>query len=257
MSPRIYIFLFAFLTCTCNLAGQTGTTEPVDHPWGISLQYGMGACALRDNYISPERYTGMLPYLSAGWTRIHNRYTYRLDFSYGRSDDIKNYNVSTRIVNFKLSQGFLYPFRTLTVFSRDLNLLLGPTTDVYYYENDPNVAVSGFDYVNSYSTLVSLGIRGDGIYRVSGRLWLSSSLQFSILSLGMRTVDNEEDDQPGTKFLTPFSGLNATFDLGIRFDLLKWLSPGLSYRFELTRISAWENILYANNGANISLYFRF
>lgn len=257
LSPGIFLPLIAFLTYTFNLAGQTGSDEPVDHPWGISLRYGMGACALRDNYISPERYTGILPFLSAGWTRTHNRYTYRLDFSYGRSNDIKNYNVSTRVVNFKLSQGFLYPFKPMTLFSRDLILLLGPTTDAYYYENDPDIAVSGFDYVNSFSTLVSLGVRGDGDYRVSGRLRLSSSLQFSLLSLGIRTVDSEEDDQPGTKLLTPFAGLNTTFDLGIRFDLLKWLSPGLSYRFELTRISAWENILYANNGAYIGLYFRF
>ena len=257
MNPRIGVVYFTVIAFSFNLTGQSGSSEPVVYPGGISLKYGWGAYALRDNYISPERYDGVLPFYAIGWTHTHDRYVYKLNFALRQADDIKNFNVSTNIVSFKLSQGFLYPLKPLNLFDKDLSLWLGPTTDVFYFENSPDIAVSGFDYTNSFSTLISLGFRGDGMYSIAKKFSFESSLQFTILSLGMRTVDSEEDEQPGAKPLTLASGLNASFDLGMCYDLFHWLSLGLSYRFELIRITAWENILSASNGAFVGLYFRF
>jgi hypothetical protein len=254
---RIGIVLFGFLTSAGNLNGQSGTSDPPVYPGGITLQYGLSSYAVKDHYISQERYDGMFPHYAIAWTRTHNRYAYNLGFAYRQAGDITNYNISTRIVSFNLSQGFLYPLKPVSLFKRDLNLWLGPTAEVFYYENNPDIAVSGFDYTNSYATLVSLGFRGDGIYPFSDKFRIKSWLKFTLLSLGMRTVDLEEDKEPGTKLLTPFSGLNGSFDLGMCYDLSGWLSVGLSYRFELTRISAWENVLSASNGGIFALYFRF
>ena len=86
---------------------------------------------------------------------------------------------------------------------------------------------------------------------------MKSSLQFTLLSLGMRSTDSEEEPESGAKAITLASGLNGSFDLGMCYDLMKWLSLGLSYRFEITRITAWEDILSASNGVFVGLYFRF
>jgi len=257
MNRRTGIVLCTLFAFSCSLAGQSGSSESIVYPGGISLQYGLGSYALKDNYISPERYEGVLPFYAFGWIRSHEKYVYKLSFALGQSDDIKNYNVSTRILRFKLSQGFLYPLKPVSVIKQELGLWIGPTTDVFYFENNPEIAVSGFDYTNSYALLLSLGFRGDAIYPVSNRLSIETSLQFPFLSLGTRTVDNEEDEQAGAKPLTLASGFDASFDLGISYKLHHRFSLGLSYRFELTRITAWENILSASNTAVIGLKFNF
>ena len=241
-----------------DLTGQKDTTVPqINYPGGITLSYGIGTFALRDEYISPERYTGILPYYAVGWTRFHQKYIYRLDFAFRQSDKFKNNNVTSNVLAFKLGQGFLYPVKPLTLFRNEMGLWIGPTTDVSYFENNPDIAVSGFDYTNSFATLISLGFRGDVIYPISGKYVSEASLQLTMLSIGMRTVDSEEDDQAGTKLLTPVSGLNASFNLGIGYDLLKWLSLGIHYRFDLVRVTAWEDLLSAGNSAIIMLHINF
>lgn len=257
MNYRIRIIVITVLVLSINLSGQSSTSEPVGYPGGISLQYGMGSYALKDNYISPERYDGLLPYFALGWTRTHEKYVYKLSFAFRQGDDITNYNVSTQILSFRLSQGFLYPLKPVKLFKRDLGLWIGPSTDIFYYDNNPNIAVSGFDYTNSYATLFSLGFRGDAIYPIAEKLSVESSLQSTILSLGTRSVDSEEGDQSGTKPLTLASGLHASFDLGIYLDLFHWLSMGLTYKFEITRITEWENILSSTNSAIIDLRIKF
>ena len=257
LAVRIIIISFTVFVLSCSLTGQPSTSEPVVYPGGISLQYGLGSFAVRDNYISPERYDGVLPFYAIEWTRTHNRYVYKLNFAFRQADDITNYNVSTHILSFRFSQGFLYPLKSLRLFERDFGLWLGPTTDIFYYSNNPDIAVSGFDYTNSYAALFSLGFRGDAIYPVSDRFSIESTLQSTIFSAGIRAVDSEEEDQSGTKPLTLASGLHASFDLGVGYDLFPWLSISLAYKFELTRITAWENILSSSNSAIIGLYFKF
>ena len=70
-------------------------------------------------------------------------------------------------------------------------------------------------------------------------------------------VDNEEDDQSAVKFLTLFSGLNSSFDLGVRYYLLDRLSVKLAYKFELTRFSAWDPLLSASDNLIIGLTYSF
>ena len=257
MSQKTSIAFCLVFLISCSLNGQSGTDEPVIYPGGISLECGFGSYALKDNNISPERYEGMLPYYSLDWTRSHKKYVYKLGFYFSQSDDINNYDVSTRILNYKLSQGFLYPLKPFTLFNRELGLWIGPTTDIFYYDNNPEIAASGFDFTNSYAALISLGFRGDAIYPISDRFSMKSSLQFSVISLGIRTVDSVDDEQSGTKPLTFASGLNGSFNLGMHYNLFSWLSMGLSYRFELTRITAWEDMLSVTNSAVLGMYFRF
>jgi len=70
-------------------------------------------------------------------------------------------------------------------------------------------------------------------------------------------VDSVDDEQSGAKPLTFASGLNGSFNLGMHYNLFSWLSMGLSYRFELTRIMAWEDMLSVTNSAVLGMYFRF
>lgn len=257
MCIRSGIVVLTVLLLARDLAGQSDTSGPLRYPGGITVGYGAGSFALRDEYISPERYSGTLPFYAVGWTRSHQHYVYMLDFEFRQSDAFKNNNVTSDVMAFRLGQGFLYPLKSLNLFRKELGFWIGPTTDFAYFENHPEIAVSGFDYTNSFATLISLGFRSDAVYPAGIKWALETSIRFTLLTVGMRTVDEEEDESAGTKILTPASGLNASYNLGIRYNLFNWLSLGGYYRFDLLRVTAWENLLSAGNSAVLMLHFNF
>ena len=121
----------------------------------------------------------------------------------------------------------------------------------------PDIAVSGFDYAESYAGLFSLGFRLEAIYPLIPKFQVESSVTATALSLGLRSVDKEEDNASPVKFLTLFSGLNSSFDLGTRYYLLDKLSISIAYRLEFVRISGWETLLSASDNLVIGLNYRF
>ena len=237
--------------------GQDTLNFKTVFPSGISIEYGIGSYSVKDEYISKEKYSGTLPYYSFGWARKHNKYVYRLEMAYRNSNNINNYNVSTNINQLTLNQGFLYPLKKMTLFKNDLFIWLGPSTEFFFYYSKPNIAVSGFDYAQSFAGLFALGFNADVICPLKRNFQLESSLNLTALSLGFRMVDSEEDNQSPVKPLTLFSGLNSSFDLGARYYLFNRLSVKLAYKFELTRISAWDPLLSASDNLIIGLTYKF
>jgi hypothetical protein len=224
-------------------------------PDGISLGYGVGSYAVRDEYISKERYSGTLPYFSLNWARNHDGYVYDLSMQFRSSSDIRNNNVSADNYMFSLNQGFLYSLRPISMFSRDLYAFVGPSTELYFFYNRQNIAVSGFDYAQSVAALLSLGARSAFVVPVREDFQAEASLSFSLLSLGFRSVDSEEEDASPVKLLTVFSGANITADVGARYSLTGALSLKLAYRFHLTRISSWDPLLSASDNVVVILTY--
>jgi hypothetical protein len=251
------LVLLSIFYLSCNLSAQDMPNDSIIFPSGITLKYGTGHYSHKDQYISEEKYTGTLPYLSFGWARKHNRYVYRLEMAYRGSSDIKNYNVTATVTQLTLNQGFLYPLREMALFKRNLFLWIGPSSEFYYFYNKPHIAVSGFDYAQSFAALLSLGLNAECIYPVNKKFQTESSLRFTLLSVGGRVIDNEEDDQSPARLLTLLSGLHSSFDLGARYYFISRLSVNLAYRFELTRISKWEPLFVASDNVIIGMTYRF
>ena len=237
--------------------GQDTIKYKTVFPSGISVGYGQGLFSVKDEYISKEKYSGTLSYYSFGWARGHNKYVYRLNMAYRYSNDICNYNVSTGIHQLRLNQGFLYPLKKIILFKNDLYIWLGPSTELFFYYSKPNIAFSGFDYAQSFAVLAAIGFNADVIYPVNNNFQLESSLSLTAISMGFHLVDTEEDDQSPVKLLTLFSGLNSSFAWGIRYYLFNRLSVKLAYKFELTRISAWDPLLSASDNLVIGLTYKF
>jgi hypothetical protein len=258
MKTQIKILLTALtLLYLGHASGQDSISHGNFYPNGISVEYGLGRYSLKDNYISDEKYSGTMPYFSLGWARKHNKYAYRLELEYRNSNEIKNFNVSTNITQFALNQGFLYPLEERKLFNKELNLYLGPTTELFFFYNEPNIAVDGFDYAQSYAALFSLGIDFTGIYQLHSKFLVESSIGMSALSLGFRMVDSEEDDQSPVKLLTLFSGLNSSFNLGIRYYVFDRLSIKAGYKFELCRINEWNPMISVSDNLLIGLTCHF
>ncbi|NQV18466.1 MAG: hypothetical protein HQ534_07985 [Armatimonadetes bacterium] len=252
MKVRIIVTIIIFII-TAKLSGQDTLKNSIVYPTGISVLYGSGSYSQKDEYISKEKYSGSLPLFSLIWARDHQQYLYKLHMSYRNSSKIKNYNVSADITHVTINQGFLYPLKKKTLLNRDLLLWIGPTTDLFFFFNKPDIAVSGFDYAQSFALLLSTSVSKEAILKLKPDLQLESSLKITILSLGMRMVDSEEDDSSPVKLLTLFSGLNSSFDLGVRYFLSRKISLKLAYRSEIVRISAWEPLLSASDSITIGL----
>lgn len=209
-------------------------------PEGISLAWGIGGYAVSDDYISGEKYTGTLPVYGLGWTHRHDGYDYRLQVDVAHSASIENYTVRTNIYQFTLNQGFLYPLPRFKILSRTAYPFLGPSTDLFVYVNKPDIAVDGFDYAQSFATLLALGINGHLLVPLAKRLTLDNGLRLGVVALGVRMVDMEETDESMVKALALPSMVHGDYTMGLRYHLSGAASLAAGYRFDLTRIQTWE-----------------
>ncbi len=245
------------LSIACQVSGQDPSPSYSDFPLGISVQYGLGNYSIKDKYISNEKYTGTLPFYSIGWTKGHDKYIYRLKMILRNSDQIDNYNVSTEITKLFLTQGFIYHLKERSLFAHYLNIWIGPSTEFLLNYNKPEIAVSGFDYAQSYAALVSLGLNVAAEYNLNHKLQLESCFSTTLVSMGFRTVDQEEDNRSPVKPLTLFSGMSSSLDLGVRYHLFTRLSVMVAYELDEFNINAWEKIISVSDNILIGLNYRF
>jgi hypothetical protein len=245
------------LIVTGRLHGQESPTHQRFFPVGITAEFGVGKYSLRDEYISKEKYSGTLPYFNVTWSKFHDAYAYVLGAEFQTSTDVKNYNVSAEVYQFSLHQGFLYPLPKMSLLTKDVYAFLGPSTELFFFYNKQDIAVSGFDYAQSLAMLLSLGIQSEIIVPISARLQAEGSLGLSALSLGFRMVDMEENDVSPAKLLTFLSGTNGSIRVGVRYYMFDNLSAKLSYRLQVTRISSWDPLLSASDNLHVSLTYGF
>ena len=224
-------------------------------PTGLSFQYGLGSYAHTDEYISREKYSGSLPILQALWTHRHDRYVYHVGMEFGSSSEIRNANISSTVTQFSLRQGFLYPLPGFSLLSGNANAYVGPSTGIFVFTNKQHIAVSGFDYAQSTAALISLGLDSRLICPLSRRFHIESSLNFSVLSLGLRMVDMEESDESPVKLLTLFSGVNGSWELGMRYHLSEKLSMKTAYLLAAIRIGAWDPLYIASDNLILTLTY--
>jgi hypothetical protein len=253
---NFFLLLSGFLWLQ-NLSGQDDIQTENIYPAGIYAEYSLGSMAVKDQYISKEKYTGPISQYRFGWAREHEKYIYRLRFGYGFSDQIKNNNARTRITQVFLNQGFLYPLKPVQLFHNDLHLLLGPSIDFMYFFNEPNIAVAGFDYSQSFAAMLSVGLNTDVVYPITQKFQIESFLSLSVLSFTFRAIDSDEDDASPAKLLTLFKGLNGTFNFGARYFIVNNLSLRVGYEFQLLTISPWDPITAASDHLVFGLTYRF
>lgn len=254
---KSFLFLLLLFSTIPSLLAQDSLNQKTIFPGGISLEYGFGSYAVTDEYISTEKYSGNLPYYGISWVNTHEDYVYHLNLDFGNSSEIKNNNVSADIYQFSLNQGFSYELSKFTIFDNDVYWFLGPSTELFFYYNKQNIAVSGFDYSQSIALLISGGITSQIFYTLSSDFNIEGSLDFNLISLGFRMVDTEETDETPAKLLTLISANNLKFIIGPRYYLFDNLSVKAAYMFHLTRISSWEPLLSASDNVVFTLTYGF
>lgn len=251
-----FLFILA-ISNNFNLSAQDLISSNVTIPKGLNFEYGLGSYAVTDEYISKEKYSGSAPFYSLEWIKTYSDYIYHLKLSFHDAKGIKNNNVAADIIQFSLNQGFSYTLPGFKLFGNDVYMFIGPSAEIFAYYNDQKIAVDGFDYSQSLAVLLSGSFTSRLIYILSENLDIEGSLDFSLLSLGVRIIDEEEDDASPAKLLTLFSGTNLNLKLGPRYYLSDNLSLKLSYLLNITRISSWTPLLSASDNMIFSFTYGF
>lgn len=241
------ILLVVNLGFLTNARSQSNEVPETRTARGITVECGTGGFAITDENISPEKYSGTLPFLGVQWARDHTRNHFRLGLELRNSDTIRNYNVSTTITQFALYQAFLYPLSNTRLFGRDMSLLVGPSTELYMLLNSQDIAVGALGFAESVAVLASIGARAELVMPLSPRFQAEGSLRAGILSLGARAVDDERTDESPGRFLTALSGTHVVFRLGVRYAISEKWSFRVMYTSDVTRIRPWQPLLSASD----------
>ena len=257
---EIIYSIFLIITVTEPILSQNDSTSKfLKLPSGISIRYGSGKLGVKDFYISEEKYSGFTHNFYCSWNRFHGKYFNRIELDYRHGNSINNNNVRATIHQFSLNRINLYPVGNMNLFSRHASFYLGPSTDIFFFYRQQNIARGGNARANaiSFVALFSLGFNTDVIYPLSNKIDLLLNNTVSVFSLGIKIFDFSESDVSPVKFLTPLKGLNCITNISVSYHIYRPLSVSLGYQSFLTRITAWDKFTAASDNLVITMSYNF
>jgi hypothetical protein len=212
---------------------------------GLGIRAGISHSAIRDEFISDEKYSGSLPYVALSWSRFHDAYGYRLIFEFESSTSVKNHNVSAEITQATFDFEYLYPVGNFPLLSNDLALLAGPSAEIFLHFRNQNIASGGSSLFNalSFSSLLSAAAKAEAYYPLNDVFQIDFGARLSILSLGGRMINPEKKDVSVVKVLTVLSSIRLSTEIAARYRVAKPLTLALVYQFKYTRIAGWDLFL--------------
>ena len=259
MTNKAKIIISAISLITLQTPAQDTINHKTSFPSGIFLGYGQGLYAVKDEYISKEKYSGTMPYYNVEWVRFRERNGYRLEFEYWKTTDISNNKISAEAQQFNFNQDFIYPIGNFPLFSRNVYAYLGPSVQLFYYEIYYHFVSPGtFISPTTFGIIGSLGINTEFIYQVHDKLKVEGFLRSNLISFSGKKIDEDKYvNESSPTLLTVFTATKLDVDLSLRYYLIDRVSVSLGYRFDLSRINKWDPYIAASNNIIVSINFRF
>lgn len=256
MRQHKYTLLLAIPLISAAIASaQDSTSSHALFSNGLTFSGGIGYIAVRDEYISGEKYTGTIPMYGATWSKYHETYDFRLHMEYQHTHDLKNYGVSAMLTQFRMELDYLYPLSEANLFERKLSITLGPTAELFNHNRRSNIANS--ENLQSNLAMVSGGIRSEAAFPWTPGVQIRAAVQLTLISLVFHSSNANASDASPSKLLTPFAGVDAKGEIGIFYSLTSSLYASAGYRFDVTRVTAWDFFISANDNLLISLSYGF
>jgi hypothetical protein len=239
-----------------------GSDHRSNYPAGVGIDWGAGRFSVKDDFFSREKYSGVLPYLSANWSRFHESHGFALTLKFRSAPDIKNHGFPAGVTQFALRWDYLYPAGEFLFLSRKAYFYLGPFTEFFFYFNRQDYARDGIFLDFSLASMISLGVHPMVVLPVARNTRLEGNLHLNALSVTVRMPEimDAGDGTPAEsslQLLTPPSGVNAQLDLGLRWYLQRRLSLKLRYEFHLTRLEPWQYLLSSGDDLILSFTWHF
>jgi hypothetical protein len=256
MNTTLVISMIAVFI-TDGLYGQDSLQYSYRYPEGISIGFGMGGYAVKDEYISSEKYAGTLPSYSVEWVRFHQKGGFRLNFEYCRSNNIMNNNISAEVQQLVFRQDLIYPVCSFSLFSDNVDAYLGPSVHFFVYDIRFNFVQPGtFISPKTFGISGSLGMNTEFIYHLGTDLYIEGLLRSNLVSFTGKKIDEQKyENEPSPTLLSVFTVSNLDFNLTLRYYLANRISICLGYKFNLSSINKWDPFIAASNNLVISLHF--
>jgi len=247
---RIHSIVLCISFLTAVLSAQTPQTLKSLLGDGISAQAGLGRLALRDVYISDEKYSGSLSYFEIGWLRSRDSSASRFSMEFRSSSNVKNNNVSADVIQTVSNLDYLYPAGTISFLTHDAFAFLGPSAEMYLYFRNQNIAGGGKALFNAYSfaTFFSLGMNSELILPIGSSFSAEWSARVNLAGFGGRLVNLQNNSND--KFFKPvtiISGIQGSTSVLLRYSVSQDFTFKAGYRFEICQSNSWDYLLSASD----------
>jgi hypothetical protein len=258
MSRMSLIFVAVCLCATTSMAQNSHDAGNLLGS-GISVRGGLGHLAIKDGYVSEEKYSGTLGSLSLFWLEGDSTSAHRVGFDYCGSSAIRNNNVSAQVMQAALSLDFLRSVGSFSLFDRDVLAFVGPSGDLFLYYRQQNIATGGNALFNAYSFAMffSLDVNSTLVMPLSSRFSAESSARLSLLSAGGRLADLHGTNVSFFKLTSLLSGLRGHWEFLLRYAMSDLFLLKAGYRFEICQSSTWSYLLSASDNLVFIVTVRF
>ena len=250
------IFLLFLLLLSIRLNGQKITKSEKNLATSVYVKSGFGYYAIRDEVISKEKYQGTVVPFELIWKQQRENYDWQFSGFYQQGSTIKNYNVACDIRVMQLSWDYLYTVSRGTLFSKQLNLEVGPSPEIFVHFRQQDIVETRTE-LYSFASLISMAANARADYTISNKIGLDIFARLSLLSVGLRMVDFEKSDEKFMKPLTALKGLNYNQGISLNYSIFSGLALSATYQLNITRISAWEYFISSNDNFLLVLSYSF
>ena len=212
---------------------------------GLTVEYGMGGCAIVDDYISHERYTGTLPYAGIWYNRLHDGRGFRLGITHQEDNDLENYAIRASFMRTAVNFDQIFLMKDFTLFNSPAAWYFGHSVEYFEYELINRFSSS--HKVMSELIMVSMGINTSLEVEFTRRLTAGFFLRSNILGVNHKTHDELKYADKMTVLQTLISANNLNADLYARYRVLRRVSLGLAGKAQYTRSSGWDRSVTFTN----------
>ena len=253
---RINLLVVCITVLGTIMSAQTQLTMKNLLGDGIFVQGGLGYIALRDEYISKEKYSGSLSYFEAGWLKSHDSSAVRFGAEFRISSDLTNNNVTAKVTQAGLSLDYIYPIGSFQLFSHDIFAFLGPSMEVYSYNRTENIANGGSAIYNSSAEFYSLCVNSTFILPIGSDFSAECSGMLNLIGWGKRSVDSQNKKEKALKTISIFSGIRGYTNILLRYNVSDAFLLKAGYRFNICQSTSWDYLLSASDNLIFVITYR-
>jgi hypothetical protein len=252
LNKTIVTALVLSVSVHLHVLAQDMGNAPQSHGEGLTLSGGVSRLVLRDEYVSREKYSAVLPLFGITWTHFRSAFAYAVAFQYQSTTQLKNYNVSAQVRETSLRFDVLVPLTNGTLLGRNASVWLGPGSEIFLHDRRQDMAG---DWKAS-SSLGSLNatVNAELFCDIGSSLQVEGVTQISLVSLTGKSSAERENH---VRLLSVFSALRAEGEIHLRFCFSESLSLTAGYRFQVTRISAWDFFISGSDNGIVAITYDF
>ncbi len=205
---------------------------------GLTVEYGLGGVAVKDDYLSGERYTGTTPFLGVWYNRLNDRKGFQLGFTFQKDDQLENNAIRASFLQASLIYDQLFNIKSFALFRQPAIWYFGPSVEYFEYELVNRFASNH----KAFSELImaSMGIATLVECQFADRFMASLFLRSNIIGANHKTHDELKYPDKNSVLQTFITANHLVVDLSLRYKVLKRVSLGLKGKAQYIRSTGWD-----------------